>query len=214
MKFWRILSMVLLKRYSYSLTFLFSSNFSQLKVSIVQLSNWVLVFLQSQANRSYNGGYSIFKFNFAYTIWWWQLGCKEAWTLLPMMKLFWLIKIRWMHEDEFGKIWVVSPISWLKPQDEVIAWTWLPSLAVTSFFHQEDDRTLKSPVTNIKWGFWRILSDIGCSKLRRNWSNSSLLWLGDQYREIKYPFLFWIFFPAQGIHLNLEDLRGKQPNVL
>ena len=62
-----------------------------------------------------NGGYSAFKFNFAYTIWWWQLGCKEAWTLLSMMKLFWLIKVRSMHEDKLGKICVGSQVSWLKP---------------------------------------------------------------------------------------------------
>ena len=111
MKLWKILSMVLLKRYNCSLTYLFSSNFSLLKVSIERLSNWVLVFAYSQTNGLYNGGYSIFKFNFAYTIWWWQLGCKEAWTPLFMMKWFWLIKIRSMHEDEFGKICVGSQIS-------------------------------------------------------------------------------------------------------
>ena len=108
-----------------------------------------------------------------------QLGSKEAWMPLPMMKLFWLIKIRSMHEDEFGKIGVGSQISWLKPKDEGIASTWLLSFFVKSFFHQEDDQTLKSPVTNIKWRFCLILSDISCSKFRRYWSNSSLLWLGD-----------------------------------
>ena len=93
----KMLSLVLLKRYNISLTLLFSSNFSQLKVSIVGLSNWVLVFLYSETNQ-------IFKFNFADTIWWWQLGYNEAWTPLCMMKLLWLIKIRSMYAYEFGKI--------------------------------------------------------------------------------------------------------------
>ena len=61
------------------------------------------------------GGCSLFNFNFAYTIWWWQLGCKEVWTPLSMMKLFWLREIRSMHKDEFGKICVGLQISWLKP---------------------------------------------------------------------------------------------------
>ena len=55
-----------------------------------------------------------------------------------------------MHEDKFGKVCVGSRIGWLKPWNEVIASTWLPSFVVRSFFNQEDDQTLKSPITNIK----------------------------------------------------------------
>ena len=50
-----------------------------------------------------------------------------------------------------GRTWqnmcrFTSKLTW----DEVIASTWLLSLVVTSFFYQEDNRRLKSPVTNIK----------------------------------------------------------------
>ena len=62
-----------------------------------------------------SGWYLNSKFNFGYTIWWWQLGCKEAWTPLSMKKLFCLIKIRSMHEKNFRKICGDSQISWPKP---------------------------------------------------------------------------------------------------
>ena len=45
--------------------------------------------------------------------------------------------MRSVLEEEFGKICVGSQINWLKPYEEVIASTWLPSLVVRSFFHQE-----------------------------------------------------------------------------
>ena len=61
------LSMVLLKRYNCSQTFLFSNNFSQLKVSIERLSNWVLVLHSPKLTVHImgGGGYSVFKFSFA-----------------------------------------------------------------------------------------------------------------------------------------------------
>ena len=128
-----------------------------------------------------------------------------------MMKLLWLIKIRSIHEDEFGKICVGSQVSWLKPKDKVIVFTWLPSLVFRLFLHQEDNRTLNSPVTNIKRGFWLILPDISCSKFRKKWSNSSLLWLGDW--RLYILFYSWYQFSAQGIHLNLERTYGANSQM-
>ena len=85
-----------------------------------------------------------------------------------------------MYEDGFTKICSGLQISWLQPYGEVKASSWLLSFAVRSVFHEEEDQTLKSPVTNIKWGFWFILSNISYSKLRRNWLNFSLLWVSDR----------------------------------
>ena len=113
-----------------------------------------------------------------------------------------------MHENKFGKICVASRVSWFKPWSEEIAWVWLPSLAVRSFFHQGDYRTLKLQITNVERGFWIILSDICCSKFRINWSNKSLFWLGDWDREITYPFLFWILLSSPRHSFKFREFTG------
>ena len=67
--------------------------------------------------------------------------------------------------------------------------TWLPSLVVRSFFHQEDNQTLKSPVTNIKLGFWLILSDISGS----DWSEDAKKIKNSKFNQFYIISLFYIY---------------------
>ena len=124
------------------------------------------------------------------------------------MKLLWLIKIRSVYKVEFGKVRVCSQISWLKPQAEVIASTWLPSVADWSFFQEEDNWMLNSPAANIKRGFRLILSDISCSKFGRKWSNSYLLWLDDWYGKIMCPFLLSVLISNKRHSFRFRGLMG------
>ena len=61
-----------------------------------------------------------------------------------------------------------------------------------SFHHHLDDLALKSPKTTVNWDFEKSTLLSISSKPERKDSNSTLLWLGDQYITARYPFLFCI----------------------
>ena len=97
-------------------------------------------------------------------IWWWQLECNDAWTLLLVTKLGWSVKIKSIQEELFLWICVGSLIIWWKPFDVFNEKSFVSSNDSMSLDHQEVDLVLKSPSMTETDG-WRVLmSDKRCSK--------------------------------------------------
>ena len=74
--------------------------------------------------------------NVAKLIWWWQLQCKDGWTLDSISKLGWELKIKSIFKDELFEIYVGLLISWCKPFCEVTPSIYLPSLLVISLLYK------------------------------------------------------------------------------
>ena len=80
------------------------------------------------------------------TIWWWQLGCKDAWTPEFTAKFGWSVKSKSIHEELFDCTCVGSFINWKNPFEDVSEYKFVPSEVLMSSDHQEEDLALKSPV--------------------------------------------------------------------
>ena len=100
MKLLKILRIVLLKILTFSLTLVFEKALAQLKPLIALQISSILASL-----------YIIPKLNLAYTIWWWQFGCRDNWTPESIIKLGSDVKMRPMHEEEVFNTCVGSLIT-------------------------------------------------------------------------------------------------------
>ena len=101
----------------------------------------------------------------------------------------WSVKIRSIHEDEFGKRWLGCDICWSKPYVEVKNSIWIPSLVVISWVHHVLNFTLKSPNTVKKVDPNCITSLRILSRLYWKLLNSVEVWLADIYKTAVQPFL-------------------------
>ena len=106
--------------------------------------------------------------------------------------LGWSVKIKSIHDDDWGNIWVGSAMSCLKPcvvvRESISVW-WK---VIMSSDHHFGDLALRSPKTTRNWDFEQSSLLSKSSKPEKNDSNSEVLWLGDLYRTATYPFLFCI----------------------
>ena len=71
-------------------------------------------------------------------------------------------------------------INWENPLEDVSENSFNTSIVSVSLDHQEEDQELKLPVTPDKYGLHLFMSFKKFSKLDRNESNSSILWLGER----------------------------------
>ena len=123
-------------------------------------------------------GYIISKSNLAYTIWWWQFGCKDEWTPESNIKLGSDVKIRSMHEEEVFNMWVDCLITWYNPNYVMLSIRF-PSKVDLSWQCHLLDLALKSPITTTRKGFlWTIFSRVN-SKFLEKFPKMSKVWLGD-----------------------------------
>ena len=119
-KLYNMFLIVLLNKWTMSLTFIFWNDFCHWKPLIALLIWSTFAFLKCQTSRSYGGGKTTLRLNLANTIWWWQFWCKEDWTPDSTTKLGWEAKIKSMQEDLSPVIWVGSWISCSSPNQDVI----------------------------------------------------------------------------------------------
>ena len=87
--------------------------------------------------------------------------------------------IKSIQEEELFKIWVGSFMISLKPKLAVKMSIFDPSIVVVSSAYDEFDFALKSPRRTIIYRFLSPIWSILNSKFSKNFSNSSLFWLGD-----------------------------------
>ena len=102
----------------------------------------------------------------------------------------WSVKIKLIHDDELGNIWVGSEIICLKPCAVVKESICVP--CVMSSDHYAGDLALRSPTTTMNWDFEQRALLSKSSKSDKKDSNSEVLWLGDLYTTATNPFLFCI----------------------
>ena len=103
------------------------------------------------------------------------------------------MNIRSIQDDEVFDMWVGSLIICCKPNCIVTFLISFPVWLVLSWEYQFFDLAFKSPVNTIMNGlFWHKLSKFD-TKLSMIFSNSSWVWLGDLYKEIKLQILPPIF---------------------
>ena len=130
---------------------------------------------------------------FALTIWWWQLGCIGGCTPDSVIKLGWEVNGRWIQDKVLLKICAGSLMTWRSPYCFVMLSTVSPSKEDFSRQHQLFDLTLKSRITTAKKGLFWTRSSQFLSKFSKKFSNSSWVWIGNLYKEIKLkslsPFL-------------------------
>ena len=92
----------------------------------------------------------ILRSNFDWTIWWWQLGCKDVWIPEITDRFGWSVKIKSMQEELCLCIWAVSfKICWNSLQDVNES----NSVVLISSDQQEEALVIKSPVNKIIYGF-------------------------------------------------------------
>ena len=96
---------------------------------------------------------SYIRLNMKCITWWWHFTWREGWTPLSTAKFGWSVKIRSIHDDEWGSKWVGSEISCYKPCIVVRDSICVPSWDVTSSGHHDLDLALKSPSIIVKEGF-------------------------------------------------------------
>ena len=89
------------------------------------------------------------------TIWWWQLGCKDAWTPEFTDKFGWSVKIG-------------SFINWKNPFEDASEYKFVSSKVLMSLDHQEEDLALKSPVIIDTVGLRALMSLKIASKFNKN----------------------------------------------
>ena len=98
-KLCNIFLIVLLNKWTMSLTFLFWNDFSHWKPLIAFLIWSTFAFIKCHTSRSYGGGKTTLGLNFANIIWWWQFWYKEDWTPDSTTKFCWEAKIKSMQEE-------------------------------------------------------------------------------------------------------------------
>ena len=85
-----------------------------------------------------------------WTIWWWQFGCSDAWTLEFTDNFGWSVKIKPLQEElpvcKCGGLF----INWETPFADVNKSNFSPSEVLISSDHQHDVLALKSPVITDK----------------------------------------------------------------
>ena len=110
-----------------------------------------------------------------------------------VIKFGWDVNIRSIQDDEVFDMWVGFLIICCKPNCAVTFSISFPSWLVLSWEYQFFDLAFKFPINTIRNGlFWHQVSKFN-SKLSMNFPNSSLVWLGDLYKEIKLQILPPIF---------------------
>ena len=114
-KLCNIFLIVVLNKWTMSLTLIFWNDFSHLKPLIVFLIFSTFAFLKCRTSRSYGGEKTTFRLNLANTIWWWPCWCKEDWAPYSTIKFGWEAKIKSMQEDLVPIIWAGSWISCSSP---------------------------------------------------------------------------------------------------
>ena len=101
-----------------------------------------------------------------------QLRCKDVWIseLIELTDGFgWSVKIKSIQEELWFFIWVGSFIICRNPLQDVNESNFVPSVVLMSSNHQEEELTLKSPVTKVKYGFRLFISRSIFSKFKKNW---------------------------------------------
>ena len=105
-KLCNIILIVLLNKWTMSLTFIFGNDFSHWKPLIAFLIWSTFAFLKCHISRSYRGGKTTLRLNLANTVWWWKVWCKEDWTPDSATKFGWEAKTESLQKD-------LSPIMWV-----------------------------------------------------------------------------------------------------
>ena len=105
-KLCNIILIVLLNKWTMSLTFIFGNDFSHWKPLIAFLIWSIFAFLKCHISRSYRGGKTTLRLNLANTVWWWKVWCKEDWTPDSATKFGWEAKTESLQKD-------LSPIMWV-----------------------------------------------------------------------------------------------------
>ena len=89
------------------------------------------------------------------------------------------MKIKSLQELEWDSMCVGSNISWSKLCNDGRASKYVPSAAVLSFFHQDEDLALNSPKVIVKKELDEAILPKSSSNSDSKCSNSILPWLGD-----------------------------------
>ena len=83
-----------------------------------------------------------------WTIWWWQFGCRDAWTPELTDKFGWSVKSKSIQEELCPRICVGSCINWEKPFEDDDEKSFKLSVAIQDT--QEKSLTLLFYVTGIE----------------------------------------------------------------
>ena len=108
----------------------------------------------------------ILRSNFDWTIWWWQLGCKDVWIPEITDRFGWSVKIKSMQEELCLCIWAVSFKICGNSLQDVNESNFATrcgnslqdvnesnSVLLISSDQQEEALVIKSPVNKIIYGF-------------------------------------------------------------
>ena len=147
------------------------------------------------------------------TTWWWQLGCKDAWTPEFTDKFGWSVKIKSIQEELFVCTCVGSFINWENPLEDVSEYKFVLSKVLMSSDHQEEDLALKSPVIIDTVGLPVLISLKSCSKFNKNEWNSRAV----NYRALSSFYYYHSFliedFLGLGLVQYLHGTAKEQINI-
>ena len=121
---------------------------------------------------------------------WWHFSKIE--TSTPCLEITFVLvqNIRSIHHIELFTIWVGLSIICEYPADDVRESSSWPTELVISFFHQFEQRALKSPVIIEQIGSSSFILLRSKSKFAQKFSISSLFLLGERYIQVKKHFSF------------------------
>ena len=118
----------------------------------------------------------------------------------------WLAKIKPMQHNVFSKTCVDSFINCFIRNVVSRSFNGAPSVVVAWLFDQFLDLALKSPINSTKSEWPLKMSKIRSTRLVRNVSNSSDVWLGDQYEGCKRAFLRFL---ATIVPVHIENWQDQ-----
>ena len=174
-----IFVIMLLKIETFLLIWVLRKALFQLKLTIPYLIRSVFSCLLCRISGGYGSVKYIGKWNFSSTIGWWQLGCSDGWTPNLTTKLGYFVKLNSFLLEEDSSF--VNYSTYTKLSCHICNRNVFEK--VLSWLLQIFDFALKSPMTTVKEGFFRVSRVI--SKLTINAWKPVWFWLGDLYRVIK-----------------------------